>query len=684
MNTQTVQTKSSNSVIVSLAGGLLGIAVGLALLFIAANRADLFRFAFGLKELCSAIGIWSILCGAVVTVAAVRLNSHPSEREKLGLIILFLSIVGLGTLIGVFGGLSALTSEPSTAVRRFNMRDLLTIGLLSIIFFSVATWNLGFAQTPTITWKTSQSVSFYVDFGSSQSINTVYLMVKYVPPYESTNVSAYTGVPGNWTAGGQVKIDSSYYSWSNLGVFRDTQFVRFDLQPQSSIEVAEIAFVNSDNQIIPVGSVAKENGSDANLPKLIDEQSLVHLPPTYMSQTYFDEIYFVQTAEQYLRLQSPYEWTHPPLGKLIQAAGIAVFGFDPFGWRIMGVLFATLMIPVMFLLGKKLFGTWIGAFSSALLLTFDFMHFTMGRMGTADTYVLFFSLLSQLFFLIYFLKVIKEGWKTSVLPLFLAVIFFILGFSTKWLVLYGAVGMLGLLAVLRIKDIAKLKESLARKYAAFFDYPFLLLLCFIGLAVGIYFLTYIPDMLTGRTFFGTNGVIDLQFAMYGYHSTLVASHPFASPWWSWPFLVSPTGYVPLWLSSNSVSEGVRSSIAVFGNPAVWWVGFACIIAAAERAIRAKDLAATFITTVFFFSWIPYVFISRVTFIYHFYVGMPFLCLASAYFINKYWNTKAGKIVTIVYFAAVIVVFGVFYNVISGVPAPSEWIDRLRLFPSWFF
>jgi len=93
MNTQTVQTKSSNSVIVSLAGGLLGIAVGLALLFIAANRADLFRFAFGIKELCSVIGIWSILCGAVVTVAAVRLNSHPSEREKLGLIILFCQLL---------------------------------------------------------------------------------------------------------------------------------------------------------------------------------------------------------------------------------------------------------------------------------------------------------------------------------------------------------------------------------------------------------------------------------------------------------------------------------------------------------------------------------------------------------------------------------------------------------------
>jgi dolichyl-phosphate-mannose-protein mannosyltransferase len=567
---------------------------------------------------------------------------------------------------------------------QLDKRDLLTIAVLAIIFFSVATWNLGFTQTPTTTWKTTKNASIYVDFGSSQNIGTAYFLVKYIPPYENTNISGFTGSLGNWTDSGKVNILASYYSWNSLNIERNVQYVRFDFQPQTSVEIAEIAFLNSDNQLITIGNIAQENGSDANLPKLIDEQSLVHLPPTYMSQTYFDEIYFVQTAEQYLHLQSPYEWTHPPLGKLIQAAGIIAFGFDPFGWRIMGVLFATLMIPVMYLLGKKLFGTWIGAFSSAFLLTFDFMHFTMGRMGTADTYVVFFSLLSQLFFLICFLDVIKKGWKTSVLPLFLAVIFFVLGFSTKWLVLYGAVGMLMLLAALRIKDVSKLKEGLGRKYAAFFDHPFLLLLGFIGVAVGIYFLIYIPDMLTGRPFFGTNGVIDLQFAMYHYHSTLVATHPFASPWWSWPFIVSPTGYVPLWLSASSLPNGVRSSISVFGNPAVWWVGFACIIAAAERAIRAKDLAATFITTVFFFSWIPYVFISRVTFIYHFYVSVPFLCLASAYFINKYWNTKMGKIITIAYFAIVVAMFVLFFNVISGVPAPSSWIDRLKLFPSWFF
>ena len=217
-----------------------------------------------------------------------------------------------------------------------------------------------------------------------------------------------------------------------------------------------------------------------NVHNLIDEQDKVQLPITYMQETYFDEIYFVRTAEQYLHLQSPYEWTHPPLGKLIQAGGIVVFGFSPFGWRFTGVIFATLMIPVMYLFGKKLFGSWIGAFASAFLLTFDFMHFTMARMGTADTYVVFFSLISQLFFFIYFTNVIKNGWRTSVVPLFFAVIFFMLGFSTKWITLFGALGMLALLAALRIRDLTKLKTSFWDRYSRFFDYPFFLLLGFIA------------------------------------------------------------------------------------------------------------------------------------------------------------------------------------------------------------
>lgn len=647
---------------------------------------------------------------------------------------------------------------------QLNKRDVITIVLLSVLFFSIAVWNVGLAQAPVTSWQGTENRTFYVDLGQTENVTTVYFLVK----RGNATVNVYTGSPDNWTSSGEVVLKGDS-SWSSCNVRVATRYLQFnaqpglyesrpnfywsvpnptDVPPRPFIEIVEIAVLNRDNQKVPIIGLVEQAASDADLSKLVDEQGQVECPPTYMSQTYFDEVYFARATQDYLRSQAPFERTHPPLGKLIQSSGIAVFGDTPFGWRIIGVVFATLMIPLMYLLGKKLFGTWIGGFAAAFLLTFDFMHFTMARMGTVDTYVVFFALASQLCFLTYFVNVVKNGWKTSVLPLFFAVLFFALGFSTKWLVLYGALGMLALLAALRIRDVIKLKDGWGARYAAFFDHPFLWLLGFVGVVGVIYFVTYLPDMIIGNSF---SDIFKLQFEMYNFHATLTATHTYASAWWSWPILVSTQGYVPLWLASFDLPNSVRSTISVFGNPAVWWVGFACILVVTERAIRGKelwsmltlklskimvgglkivrlfwtkytgkmlnsekrvpffsdmfnlmlkksahkaktlldcnrrwDLAAVFIAVVFFFSWVPYVFISRATFIYHFYISVPFLCLASAYLINKYWNTKWGKIATIAFFAAVVFLFGFFYPVISGAPTDASWIEKLRLFPSWYF
>ena len=550
--------------------------------------------------------------------------------------------------------------------------------MLSIVFFSVAAWNLGMTQTPLTTWKTTENKSFYVDIGGFKNTGNVYFLVK----SGNATVEVYTGSPGNWSYSTTVTIEG-YYSWSQLYINKDTQYVRFDFQPQPSsfppppfIEIAEMAILSQDNERIAVNAIATEGAPDKDLLKLIDEQSLVQCPPTYMSETFFDEIYYVRTAENYLKIQQPYEWTHPPLGKFIIASGILVFGYNPFGWRIMGVVFATLMITLIYILGKELFGTWIGAFASAFLLTFDFMVFTMGRMATVDTYVVFFSLASQLFFLIYVKNVLKNGWKTSVLPLLLAVLFFALGFSTKWLVLYGFLGQLAILLALRLKEVIKPKDGLSAKISAFFNRPFFQLYYFLLLAILVYFLTFIPDMLAGRSLVD---VLQLQGSMYIYHSTLNATHPFASSWWTWPLMLRP-----LWLYASYLPANIVSTIVLMGNPAVWWVGFAFLILAVEEAVRSKDFACIFITVLFFFQWLPYVFISRITFIYHFYVNVPFLCLATAYFLNKYWSRKWGKATALAYFAGVVVLFWLFYPAISGTPTPTSSIDSLKWLGSWVF
>jgi len=574
-----------------------------------------------------------------------------------------------------------------------NKRDLLTIIIISIVFFSMAAWNLGLTQAPTTTWQTSRDQSFYINIGRTENIGTVYLLVK----NGSATAQAYIGSPGNWNSQGilllSITYPYDYYSWSKVAIESSTQYVRFQFE-NATVEIVELSVLDQDNQKVPIVAIVGENESSQDLPSLIDEQGLVECPPTYMSETFFDEIYYVKTAENYLKLEYPYEWTHPPLGKLIIAFGIFAFGYSPFIWRIMGVLFATLMLPIIYVLGKKLFGTWIGAFASAFLLTFDFMHFTMARMATVDTYVVFFSLASLLFFLIYIKDVFKNGWKASISPLFLGFLFFALGFSTKWFVLYGFIGLIAFLMILRLRDVTKLKETWSAKLNALLDPPFYLLPLFLLMAILIYFLTFIPDMIVGRSIVD---VLGLQGSMYIYHSTLSATHPFSSAWWSWPLILRP-----VWLYVSYLPLDMKSTITLLGNPAVWWSGFISIIIVTAKAIPGRfwkklpklqilaknqpsvDWIALFIVVVFFFQWVPYVFISRITFIYHYYLNVPLLCLASAYLVSKCWPSKWGKIATIALLAAVVILFALFYPIISGKPSSTTSIESLKWFESWVF
>ena len=608
--------------------------------------------------------------------------------------------------------------------------DVLTIVLLSTLFFSIAAYNVGAFTAPTTNWVNTTSQSFYVDLGSSQQVQTIYFFVR----QGNATVDVSSGSPDHWSYLGTFVFGTDnrdYHKFYSYTANANTQFLEFnitavtydarpqfywsvqnpsDQEPSPYVSVQEIGLMGQNNQqiTIPSGGITGENNTDATLNNLIDEQNTLEIPPTYMSRMYFDEIYFGRAAIDFVNHQIPVERTHPSLGKLIQAVGVAAFGETPFGWRIMGVIFGTLLVPLMYLIGKKLFGTWIGGFSAAFLFTFDFMHFTMARIGTVDTYVVFFSLLTQLFFLIYFSKVRREGWKTSVLPLFLAVVFTALAFSTKWFSLFGALGMLALLFALRFKDVLKLKGGLADKYVAFFNHPFMLLLAFVGVFAAIYAAVYIPEMLMGDS---PLTIWNLQNAMLSFHAGTVVDST-SSPWWSWPLMFRPDGVnVPrMFEYTGSLPNNTVSTITVFGNPAVWWLGFGAMLVLAFNALHIEALIANlwsrlsksskktsvsirgkgwdttgiFIVVVYAFSWLPYIFIGRAAYIYHYYLSVPLLCFALTYYINKYWHKPIGKIAAIIIFAVTVAMFIYFYPVISGASTTTENLVNMQWFKSWDF
>ena len=143
-----------------------------------------------------------------------------------------------------------------------------------------------------------------------------------------------------------------FMNWSGPMLTDSGGFQVFSLAESRKIDEDGVTFKShidgSTHKFTPEKSIAIQENLGADIIMAFDE--CVEYPTTYLSQTYFDEIYYVRTAEQYLEAKEPYETTHPPLGKLIIATGILLVGFNPLGWRIMGIFFATIMIPLIFYL----------------------------------------------------------------------------------------------------------------------------------------------------------------------------------------------------------------------------------------------------------------------------------------------------------------------------------------------
>jgi hypothetical protein len=581
-------------------------------------------------------------------------------------------------------------------------KDLFCIVLLSVIFFSITVTNLGDTEVPTSTAQLIEGQSFYVDLGSFSNLQEIMILVK----SDGLNVTIFAGDLGNWNL---EPIDlntywpqsiptheyayiGEYYKWHEIFTGQSTRYLKFDFGTYDySTVIAEIAVIDEEGHQIPIQSIHNLGTPNPDLPKLIDEQNLVTYPVTYMSQTTFDEKVYVQSAEQYLHLQlpkDPVEPAHPPLGKLIQESSIAFFGYSPFGWRAMGVIFATAMIALIYVLGKELFGTWIGGFAAAFLLTFDFLHFTLARIGVIDTYLVFFSLASQLFYFIYLKNVLRKGWKTSTAPLAASIILFGLGFSTKWLIIFGFLGEMAILAFLRLYDIRKLKTDLFAKIHTFTAHPFRYVLISLLVAVGIYFLTFLPDIIGGRP-----DVLGLHSRMVTVHSSYNAAF-MGAPWYSWPLLFDPfnsNAPVLMWLSNKPLTSTLSSGLVLMGNPIIWWIGSVALFSLAViylqkivfRKFQFKEnLLPLALVVVFIFQWLSYALVPRTTFIYHFYISVPLLCLASAFFISKYWSSRWVKLLTVGYFTVVIAFFILFYPIISGVPASPSTINSLQWLSSW--
>ena len=358
------------------------------------------------------------------------------------------------------------------------------------------------------------------------------------------------------------------------------------------------------------------------------------------NEFYFDEIYHSFTATEIAKgnpdawvwwgdtpKDRAYSWDHPPIPKLAMAAGIALFGENPFGWRIPGVLFGVATIVFIYLIGVHLFKTKTAALLAAALFALDGLPLTLSRIGTNDTVVLFFALGTIYFFLR------NRHWESA--------IFFGLAAGSKWSAIWIPPVLLALMIIY--------KKRPGRWVGWFIIIPPI-----------IYLLSYSGFFMAGHT---TENFIELQKQMYWYHTRLEATHPYSAEWWTWPLMLKP-----LWMYTPGENDTV-GNIWSHGNPAVFWGGALAVIAAILIALASKRRELWALIIAYFGLFLPWSLSPRVMFIYHYLPSVPFLCLILAWILmsNKYWKKTA-----IIFLIITVLLFIFLYPRWAAIVIPDWW------------
>ena len=560
--------------------------------------------------------------------------------------------------------------------RRTSRRGGIGIAVLTAVYAVAAFTGLGSARDPQhfCTLEAGESATLALD--GVHSINTVWY---YTGLYTGEYTLAYSDDGITYTAAGTMPQGyADLFKWLQPQP-ADTApataaYVR--VTASTHLELGELTLLDAQGERIAV----REITGPASAAALCDEADTVPASSTYYNSSYFDEIYHARTAYEHLRGVYPYEVSHPPLGKVILSHGIRLFGMTPFGWRCMGALFGVAMLPLMWDLLRRMFRDDRVALCGTALLACDFMHLTQTRIATIDSFATLFILLMYLFLYRYF----TEG---KLRHLAACGVTFGIGAATKWTCLYAGAG-LGVLWALHwvFQGVQAHRDGDGRRYLRRLLGNIGFCLVFFVLVPGmIYYASYYPygaaRGLHGAGMYFTREyaaiVLENQRFMFTYHSGLVATHPYSSRWWQWLLDLRPILYY------LSYGDGTVSTIGAFVNPLLCWGGLLALPVLAYRAWK-RDRTALFILVGYLAQVLPWVFISRLTFEYHYFAATLFLVLALGYVFDRLRQRGSFGIVY-AFTAASGALFALFYPVLTGVTVSRSYAwNVLKWLPDWPF
>lgn len=464
----------------------------------------------------------------------------------------------------------------------------------------------------------------------------------------------------------------------------------------------------------------------------------------------FDETYYVKDAWSQWNLGYPATWppdadpsflagdtdiftttgsfvVHPPLGRILIGAGMALFGADStFGWRFAVALFGTATVLVLYHLARVLTGSRAWASVAALLFAIDGLAIVLSRIALLDGLLTFFLVLAFLF-----VALDRRSRPDRLAALVIAheqaPRFGPVLWGRPWLIAAGAalgaataVKWSGLYVIAAVGVYVVVADAIDRRRAGVRLWPADAarqgVVSFVQL-VPIAFVVYLASWsgwlasdggysrhmmdATPATGFWAWVPLPLQNlwayhqAIYAFHVGLTTPHGYASPAWQWPFLIRPTSMY--WhqdaagVNGCLLPSGCTEAISSIPNPLLWWAGVVAALFLVWWAVSRRSGRAALVLVGVAATYVPWLLYPERT-IFQFYTVaiLPFLVLALVFGLRELAGVGAsetpprrtGRRLVIGFLVVVLVLSAFWYPVWTGIDVPYEFWRLHNWLPTW--
>ena len=417
----------------------------------------------------------------------------------------------------------------------------------------------------------------------------------------------------------------------------------------------------------------------------------------------FDEIFYAQNAcllvstPELCGIAEPLSNAHPPLGQWLIAAGIAVFGYEPFGWRIASAAAGSTSVALTYVLARLVLrGTparaaTMGAGVAAGLLAIDVLHLVQSRIAMLDIFLAMFVLGAFVAVALDLASTPRPGrggigqWLFGRPWRLLAGVLIGASVAVKWSGAYSAVGVVGLVVAWEVIQRRHAADGevvgWGRAFSRAFDAEGARTAVLLGVVPLLVYLASYIGVADGSLFAvpwrGGSWLYEVahhQVAMARFHAGLEGHHPYESPSWSWFLLKRPVAF---WFGADGSYEHILS----MGSPLAWWPALVVFGWLAVSWVRGpRTLGVAIIVVGALSAYLPWLVLGAARsqiFLWYVLPALPFVYVAVGIAAAR-WRGWARALLG-VGLAVALAGFMFFWPIATASPLPpADW--RLRM---WF-